>query len=96
MLRFAAVLPPAKKDANRRFGVVSGLPFRRAALPERADCVDLVGNMQRQRKNRIQAPHFLNQCCAPDSRLESILLNSPRQNVYQHNLPQADTLNRSS
>jgi len=55
-----------------------------------ADCVDLVGNVRRQRKNRIQASRVLNQCCAPDSRLESILFTSPRQNVYQHYLPKAD------
>jgi len=54
------------------------------------DCVDLVGNTQRQRKNRIQASRFLNQNCAPDSRFESILLTFSRQNVYQHNLPKAE------
>jgi hypothetical protein len=57
-----------------------------------ADCVDLIGNEQRPRKNRIQVARILNRCCASEPLLESILLTSPRQNVYQHNLCQKRTL----
>jgi hypothetical protein len=55
-----------------------------------ADFVDLVGNVQHPRNNRIKVSRFLNRCCARDPRLESILLSSPRPNVYQHNLPLTD------
>jgi hypothetical protein len=57
-----------------------------------ADFVDLVGDPERRRKNRIQPPYFLNQNCAPDSLLESILLNFPRQNIYQRYRSLADAI----
>jgi hypothetical protein len=62
----------------------------RDECPLGADFIDKVGNVQRMSKDRIQASRFLNRCCAPSLRCESILLVRAPQNVYQHNLPESD------
>jgi hypothetical protein len=54
------------------------------------DTVDKVGDEQRAGNNRIQVPRFLNQCCAPDSYLESMLLTRPSKNVYRQHRPKVD------
>jgi len=41
------------------------------------DAVDKVGDEQRAGNNRIQVPRSLNQCCASDSYLETMLLTRP-------------------
>jgi hypothetical protein len=51
------------------------------------DAVDKVGDEQRAGNNRIQVPRFLNQCCAPDSYLETILLIRPSKIVYRQHRP---------
>lgn len=58
--------------------------------PLRVDAVDKVGDEQRAGNNRIQVPRFLNQCCAPDSYLESMLLTRPSKNVYRQHRSEAD------
>ena len=55
------------------------------------DAVDKVGDDQRAGNNRIQVPSFSNQCCAPDSYLETMLLTRPSKNVYRQHRPKADT-----
>ena len=45
------------------------------------DAVDKVGDEQRAGNNRIQVPSSLNQSCAPDSYLETMLLTRPSKNV---------------
>jgi hypothetical protein len=47
------------------------------------DAVDKVGGEQRAGNNRIQVPRSLNQCCAPDSYLESMLLTRSSKNVFR-------------
>jgi hypothetical protein len=54
------------------------------------DAVDKVGDEQRAGNNRIQLPRSLNQCCAPDSYLETMLLTCPSKNVYRQHRPKAD------
>jgi hypothetical protein len=54
------------------------------------DAVDKVGDEQRAGNNRIQVPRFLNQCCAPDSYLESMLLTRPSKNVFRQHRSEAD------
>jgi hypothetical protein len=44
--------------------------------PLLTDAVDKVGDEQRAGNNRIQMPRSLNQCCAPDSYLESNVAHS--------------------
>jgi len=56
------------------------------------DAVDKVGDELRVGNNRILASSFLNQCCAPDSYLESILLTRASKNVYRQHRPKADIL----
>jgi hypothetical protein len=56
------------------------------------DAVDKVGDEQRAGNNRIQVPHSLNQCCAPDSYFESLLLTRPSKNVYRQHRPKAGIL----
>jgi hypothetical protein len=54
------------------------------------DGVDKVGDEQGADNNRIQVPRFLNQCCASDSYLGSMLLTRPSKNVYRHHRSKAD------
>jgi hypothetical protein len=64
-----------------------------SALPQLlilTDAVDKVGDEQRAGNNRIQVPRSLNQCCAPDSYLETMLLTRPSKNVYRQHRPSAD------
>jgi hypothetical protein len=51
------------------------------------DAVDKVGDEQRMGNNRIQVPRYLNQCCAPDSYLETMLLTRSSKNVYRQHRP---------
>jgi hypothetical protein len=53
------------------------------------DAVDKVGDEQRAGNNRIQMPRFLNQCCAPDSYLESMLLIRASKNVFRQHRSKA-------
>jgi hypothetical protein len=46
------------------------------------DAVEKVGGMPLARNNRIMGANFLNQSCAFDARLESILLGDPPQNPF--------------
>ena len=55
---------------------------RSARCPPWVDAVDKVGDEQRAGNNRIQVPGFLNQCCAPDSYLESMLLTRPSKTFF--------------
>ena len=50
---------------------------------ELTDAVDKVSDEQRAGNNRIQVPRSLNQCCAPDSYLETMLLTRPSKNVFR-------------
>jgi uncharacterized membrane protein YcgQ (UPF0703/DUF1980 family) len=59
------------------------------------DAVDKVGDEQRAGNNRIQVPRFLNQCCAPDSYLESMLLTRPSKNVFRQHRSLADAATSS-
>jgi hypothetical protein len=54
------------------------------------DAVDKVGDVHRTGNNRIQVPRFLNQCCAPDSNLESMLLTRPSKNVFRQHRSEAE------
>jgi hypothetical protein len=54
------------------------------------DAVDKVGDEQRTGNNRIQVPRSLNECCAPDSYLETMLLTRPSKNVYRQHRPKTD------
>ena len=65
-------------------------PIWYAPLPLLTDAVDKVGDGQRTSNNRIRGPRSLNQCCAPDSYLETMLLTRPSKNVYRQHRPQAD------
>ena len=47
------------------------------------DVVDKVRDEQRAGNNRIQVRRFLNQCCAPDSYLDSMLLTRPSKYVFR-------------
>ena len=58
------------------------------------DAVDKVGDEQRAGNNRIQVPRFLNQCCAPDSYLERMLLTRLSKNVYRQHRSKADAERR--
>jgi hypothetical protein len=49
------------------------------------------GDEQRFRNNRILVPLSLNQCCAPDSCPESMLLAFSSKNVYRQHRSVADT-----
>ena len=42
--------------------------------------------------DRIQVPRFLNQCCAPNSYLESIMLTRPSENALIDSIGQKQTL----
>ena len=59
-------------------------------LPLLTDAVDKVGDERRAGNNRIQVPSFLNLYCAPDSYLESMLLNCSSKNVYRQHRSKAD------
>jgi hypothetical protein len=59
------------------------------------DAIDKVGDEQRASNNRIQLPRFLNQCCAPDSYLESMLLTRPSKNLFSTASGQLLTLGQS-
>jgi hypothetical protein len=54
------------------------------------DAVEKLSDEQRAGNNRIQVPRSLNQCCAPDSYLESMLLTRPSKNVFRQHRPIAD------
>ena len=56
------------------------------------DAVDKVGDEQRAGNNRIQVPSFLNQCCAPDSDLESMLLTRASKNVFRQHRTESDAV----
>ena len=60
------------------------------------DAVDKVGDEQGAGNNRIQVPRFLNQYCASDSYLESMLLTRPSKNVFRQHRPLADAVTPSS
>jgi hypothetical protein len=64
--------------------------MRHSLCPLWVDAVDKVGDEQRVGNNRIQVSRFLNQCCAPDSYLESMLLTRPLKNVYRQHRSEAD------
>ena len=61
-----------------------------AGCPLWVDAVDKVGGVQRAGNNRIQVSRFLNQCCAPDSYLQSMLLTRPSKNVFRQHRSIAD------
>jgi 8-oxo-dGTP pyrophosphatase MutT (NUDIX family) len=67
----------------------------RLQCPLWVDTVDKVGDEQRAGNNRIQVPRFLNQCCAPDSYLESMLLTRPSKNVFRQHRSLADAATSS-
>ena len=58
--------------------------------PLLTDAVDKVGDEQPASNNRIQVPSFLNQYCAPDSYLETMLLARHSKNVYRQHRSKAD------
>ena len=58
--------------------------------------VDKVGDEQRLGNNRIQVPRSLNQCCAPDSYLGTMLLIRASKNVYRQHRSEADVGSRFS
>jgi hypothetical protein len=60
----------------------------------RVDAVDKVGDEQRAGNNRIQVPSFLNQCCAPDSDLESMLLTRVSKDVFRQHRSLAEVVNQ--
>jgi len=60
------------------------------------DAVDKVGDEQRTGNNRIQVPRFLNQCCAPDSYLETMLLTRLSKNIYRQYRPKAEIFGERS
>jgi hypothetical protein len=64
--------------------------MRHSLCPLWVDAVDKVGDEQRVGNNQIQVSRFLNQCCAPDSYLESMLLTRPLKNVYRQHRSEAD------
>jgi hypothetical protein len=47
------------------------------------DAVEKLSNEQRAGNNRIQVPRSLNQCCAPVSYLESMLLTRALKSVFR-------------
>jgi hypothetical protein len=51
------------------------------------DAVEKLSDDQRAGNNRIQVPRSLNQCCVPDSYLESMLLIRPSKNVFRQHRP---------
>ena len=54
------------------------------------DGVEKLSDEQRAGNNRIQVPRSLNQCCVPDSYLESMLLTRASKNVFRQHRPLAD------
>ena len=60
------------------------------------DAVDKVSDEQRAGNNRIQVPRFLNQCCAPDSYLESIFCSLDPQKTFIDSIDPRRTLRGSS
>lgn len=54
------------------------------------DTVEKLSDEQRVGNNRIQVPRSLNQCCAPDSYLESMLLIRLSKNVFRQHRSGAD------
>jgi hypothetical protein len=54
------------------------------------DAVDKVGDEWRVGNNRIQGSHSLNQHCAPDSFLDSILLTYASKDLYRQHRSAAD------
>jgi hypothetical protein len=61
-----------------------------AACPLRVDAVEKVGGMPLARNNQIMGANFLNQSCAFDARLESILLGDPFKILFQQHRSLAD------
>jgi hypothetical protein len=50
--------------------------------PVMTDADEKLSDEQRAGNNRIQVSRSLNQCCAPDSYLESMLLTRPRKTFF--------------
>jgi hypothetical protein len=69
-----------RTNTSLGFDQSDSLPTSRC--PFRVDAVDKVGDEQRASNNRIQVPRSLNQCCAPDSYLETMLLTRPRKTFF--------------
>jgi hypothetical protein len=75
---------------NVRFEGNNGHDADVTPCPLLTDAVDKVGDEHRTGNNRIQVPRFLNQCCVPDSNLESMLLTRPSKNVFRQHRPKAE------
>jgi hypothetical protein len=60
------------------------------------DAVEKLSDKQRAGNNRIQFLHSLNQCCAPASYLESVLLTRASKNLFRQHRSLADITARSS
>jgi hypothetical protein len=58
------------------------------------DAVEKLSYEQRAGNNRIQVSRSLNQCCAPDSYLESMLLTRTSKNVFRQHRPRADSAHK--
>ena len=83
--------------SNVRFRALFGHQRVARLCRRMTDAVDKVGDEQRMGNNRIQVPRYLNQCCAPDSYLETMLLTRSSKNVYRQHRPKADVaLSRES
>jgi hypothetical protein len=54
------------------------------------DAVEKLSDTQRAGNNRIQFLHSLNQCCAPASYLESMLLTRASKNLFRQHRSLAD------
>ena len=63
---------------------VEGLRFSRTMCPLWVDTVEKLSDEHRAGNNRIQVPRSLNQCCAPDSYLESCSLAHSQTVFQQH------------
>jgi hypothetical protein len=65
----------------------------KADLRERRTNVgnEKLSDEQRAGNNRIQASRSLNQCCAPNFYLESMLLTRTSKNVFRQHRPKADS-----
>jgi hypothetical protein len=61
-----------------------------ANCPLWVDAVEKLSDEQRAGNNRIQVPRSLNQCCALDSYLESMLLIRPSKIVFRQHRSLAD------
>jgi hypothetical protein len=87
--------PTASADQRVLDFLSDSLLSRSRELPLWVDAVEKLSDTQRAGNNRIQFPHSLNQCCAPASYLESMLLTRASKNLFrQHrsvvDIPHAD------